>query len=204
MKLFTKAITATAMTLTLGVYAHAQAEPMSLLSYTNETQAKGNVKKIYSEIKKTWGFVPIVIQQYSVNPELLQAQWDTYKTLGSNTNFSPKMQAMMRLLIADKSDCSYCVGLNEGMLINMFKMPFEEVQALKKDPHSAQLATKQKSMLMFILQSVNHPHDNTTKDIEALHKLGWNDKDIFDGVKMGTSMVSAALLIDALKIQKDY
>lgn len=202
MKLFTKSIIATAITLGLG--ASVQAQPMSLLSYTNETQATGNVKKIYSEIKQAWGFVPVAIQQYSVHPEILQAQWDLYKNLGSNANLSPKMVTMMRLLVSDKSECSYCVGLNEGMLINMFKLSFEEVQALKKDASTAKLEDKQKAMLLFILQSVNHPHDNTSKNIDDLHKLGWSDKDIFDGIKMGSDMIAGALLIDALKIQKDY
>ena len=176
----------------------------SLLSFTSEKDAKGEVKKVYDEIKKQWGFVPVVIQQYSLNPELLKAQWAIYSSLGANKNFDPKMQTMMRMLVSEKNDCEYCVGLNKGMLLNMFKLPMSEIIALQKDPSSAKIEAKQKAMLLFMLKSANTPHATSAKDIESLKKLGWSDKDIFEGVKSAANMVAGAILIDALKIQKDY
>lgn len=176
----------------------------SLLSYVSEKDATASVKNVYDEIRSTWGFVPIVLKQYSLHPALLKAQWDLYKSLGSNKNFSPKMTTMMRFVIAESSDCNYCIGLNQGMLLNMFHLSMDEVNRLKDDAKSAKLDEKQKRMLLFILQSIRSPHSNNKLDITELHTLGWSDKDIFDGVKMGTDMVSGALLIDALHIQKDY
>lgn len=178
--------------------------PDSLLSYISEKESTGVVKNVYDEIKSTWGFVPIVLKQYSLHPSLLRAQWDLYKSLGSNKNFSSKMKTMMRFIIAESNSCNYCIGLNQGMLINMFKMSITEVKALQSDVHSAKLDKKQKAMFLFILQSSKTPHLNNKKDIDNLHQLGWNDKDIFDGVKMGTDMVAGTLLIEALHIQKDY
>ena len=176
----------------------------SLLSFVSEKDATGDVKAVYDEIKAKWGFVPVVIQQYSLNPKLLRAQWDLYATLGDNKNFDPKMQTMMRMLVAEKEDCTYCVGLNKGMLLNMFKLPMDEVNALTKDPSTAKLDDKQKAMLLFMLKSAKTPHDTTAEDIASLKKLGWTDKDIFEGVKSASNMVAGAMLIDALKIQKDF
>ena len=145
MKLFTKTTStlALALSLTLGAYAtetpktDAVVAP-SLLSFTSAKNATGLVKEVYDEIKAKWGFVPVVIQQYSLNPKLLKAQWDLYSTLGDNKNFDPKMMTMMRMLVSEKHDCEYCVGLNKGMLLNMFKLPMDEVHALAKDPSTAQ------------------------------------------------------------------
>ena len=148
--------------------------------------------------------MPVVIQQYSLNPKLLKAQWDIYSTLGENKNFDPKMMTMMRMLVSEKHDCVYCVGLNKGMLLNMFKLPMEEINTLAKDPSTAQLDEKQKAMLLFMIKSANTPHDTTAEDIKNLQKLGWPDKDIFEGVKSAANMVAGAIVIDALKIQKDY
>jgi uncharacterized peroxidase-related enzyme len=211
MKLFTKTTStlALALSLTLGAYAtevpktDAVVAP-SLLSFTAPKDAKGLVKEVYDEIKAKWGFVPVVIQQYSLNPKLLKAQWDLYSTLGDNKNFDPKMMTMMRMLVSEKHDCEYCVGLNKGMLLNMFKLPMDEVNAIAKDPSTAKLDEKQKTMLLFMIKAANTPHDITAKDIEKLKKLGWSDKDVFEGVKSAANMVSGAIVIDALKIQKDY
>ena len=86
----------------------------------------------------------------------------------------------------------------------MFKVPMDRIVALSKDPNSAKLDKKQKTMLLFILKAVKTPHDTTTKEIDALKKLGWSDQDIFEGVKAGTNVIVATLLIDALKLQRDF
>ena len=201
-----KLLTTLALTLVLSLTAQAKDTntPQSLLSYVEVADAKNETEKVYNEIKTAWGFVPIVMKQYSISPELLKNQWEFYKITGKNKNLDPKMQTMMRMLIAEAHNCSYCVGFNEGMLANMFKMPLDELSALKKDATTAKLDDKQKTMLLFILKSVNDPHKVDKSDITSLKKLGWSDKDIFEGVKLGTNMVSVSLLIDALKIQKDY
>lgn len=211
MNLITKTTStlALALSLTLGVSAteSPKAEAVvapSLLSFTSEKDATGLVKEVYDEIKVKWGFVPVVIQQYSLNPKLLKAQWDLYSTLGENKNFDPKMQAMARMLISEKSGCDYCIGLNKGMLLNMFKVPMDELATLVKDPSTAKLNAKSKAMLLFMLKAANTPHDTTAGGIDNLKKLGWSDKDIFEGVKSAANMVSGAIVIDALKIQKDY
>jgi len=211
MKLFTKTTSTLALALSLTLGASASETPKantvvtpSLLSFTAPKDATGLVKEVYDEIKEKWGFVPVVIQQYSLNPKLLKAQWDLYSTLGENKNFDPKMMTIMRMLVSEKHDCEYCVGLNKGMLLNMFKLPMDEVNALAKDPSTAKLDKKQKTMLLFMIKAANSPHDITAKDIATLKKLGWSDKDVFEGVKSAANMVSGAILIDALKIQKDY
>ena len=205
----TTSILSLALSLTLGASATeapktAEVVAPSLLSFVAPEDATGVVKSVYDEIKAQWGFVPVVIQQYSLNPQVLKAQWDLYSALGDNKSFDPKMQAMMRMLIAEKNDCHYCVGLNKGMLLNMFKVPMDELTTLEKDPSTAKLDEKQKTMLLFLLKSANTPHETTAEDIANLKKLGWSDKDIFEGVKSAANVVSAVILIDALKIQKDY
>lgn len=207
MKIFKLSTLAIALTLSLSqIQAKQQVatqEP-TLLSFVEVADATGETKKIYDEIKAAWGFVPIVMKQYSLNPELLKNQWEFYQAIGKNKNFDPKMQAMMRMIIAEKSSCTYCIGFNEGMLANIFKVPLDEIANIKKDPKSATLDPKQKEMLLFILKSVHNPHKVDKTDIATLKSLKWSDKDIFEGIKMGANMLSASILIDTLKIQKDY
>ena len=206
MNLFNQTTTILALTisLTLSSMATEPKVPASLIGFTDTKEAKNDVKAVYEEITKAWGFVPVIIKQYSVNPKLLRTQWELYKELAQNKNFDQKMLAMMRMVLGESQDCAYCVGLNKGMLVNMFKVSMDEVVKLSKDANSAKLDAKQKAMFLFIIKAVKTPHETTSKDIAQLKKLGWSDADIFEGVKSGTNVISATTLIDALKLQKDY
>ena len=205
MKLFKIATTTTllALTLTLGVDAkEAPAEVVKpLINYTSVQQATGDVKAVYAEIKAAYGIVPEPIKGLSLNPALLRNTWEMYKIMGSNKNFSPKTTTMMRYLIAEANRCKFCVGFNKGMLLNIFKMSEDEINALQKDPSSAKLDTKQKTMLLFMLKSTSHPHDVTQEEIDTLKKLGWSEKDIVEGAKQATEMVATSLFIDTFKIE---
>lgn len=210
MKLFNKITSVTVFALSLTLSATATEPKLEIkiaesrISFTDIKDAKGDVKAVYEEITKAWGFVPIVLKQYSLNPKILRTQWELYKELGNNKNFDPKMLTMMRMILGEAQECEYCTGLNKGMLLNMFKVPMDEVVALSKDASSAKLDAKQKAMLLFILKATKTPHDVTDTEIKNLTKLGWSDKDIFEGIKSGTNVIAATTIIDVLKLQKDF
>jgi len=196
------AIAMLTLSLTLGAYAEEAPKSTSpLISYTSTQDATGDVKAVYDEIQAAYGVVPEPIKALSLNPAILRNQWEAFKIMGANTNFSPKMGAMMRMLVAEKHDCVYCVGFNKGMLLNAFKLPEEEVLALQKDPSTAKLDEKQKAMLLFMLKSVSTPQDVNKVDIDTLKKLGWSEADMMEGVREATGMAAMAQFIDTFKIQ---
>ena len=201
MNLLTK--TALTLALTLSTFANAQD---SLIPYTSFADAKGEVKAIYTQVKGAFGMVPAPILQHSANPESLKALWHQFGAM-HNENFSNQLQAMMRMTVAssDGLDCDYCIGFNEGMLINMFKMKLKEINAVKKDPKNAtSLNKKEKKMLIFMVDAVRNPKKVNKAQVDELRSLGWSNKDIFDGVKMSTQMSAMTLLVDTLKIPRDF
>ena len=205
MKLLTNTITLTALALTLTLGANAKEASNEvvkpLISYTSVEQAKDDVKVVYTEIKAAFGIVPEPIKGLSLNPAMLRNTWEMYKIMGSNKHFSPKTTTMMRYLVAEANHCKYCVGFNKGMLLNIFKLSEDEINALQQDPSSAKLEDKQKAMLLFMLKSTSHPSEVNQADIGALKKLGWSETDIMEGVKQATEMVATSLFIDTFKIQ---
>ena len=203
MKLLTKAITLTtlALSLTLGATAGD-----SLIPYTAQKDAKGEIKAIYDQVQGAFGMVPAPILQHSVSPASLKALWVQFGSQ-HNENFSNQLQAMMRMTVAasDGLDCDYCVGFKEGMLINMFKMDMKQINAVKKDPRNdTALGEKDKKMLLFMVDAVRNPKKVDKAQVDELRKLGWSDKDIFDGVKMSTQMAAMTLLVNTLKISRDF
>ena len=201
MKLVTK--TTLALALTFGAIT---ASADSLLPYTAEKDAKGDVKKVYEQVKGAFGMIPAPIKLHSINPEMLKVLWSQFGAL-NNENFSQQLQAMMRMSVSatDGLYCDYCVGFNEAMLLNMFKMDMKEIKAVKKDPKSTtSLNDKDKKMLIFMVDSTRNPKKVNKAQIDELRKLGWTDKDIFDGLKMATQMVAMTLMVDTLKIPRDF
>jgi len=208
MKLVTNTITLTALALSLTVGTSATQAVTTptelvkpLISYTSLKDAKDDVKAVYTEIKAAFGIVPEPIKGLSLNPSMLRNTWEMYKLMGNNQNFLPKTTTMMRYLVAEANHCEYCVGFNKGMMLNIFKMSEDEINALQRDPNTAKLDEKQKSMLLFMLKSTSHPTDVMQSDIDALKKLGWSETDIMEGVKQATEMVATSLFIDTFKIQ---
>ena len=201
MNLLTK--TALTLALTLSTFANAQD---SLIPYTSFDDAKGEVKEIYTQVKSAFGMLPAPIMQHSTNPESLKALWHQFGSM-HNEKFSNQLQAMMRMTVASSNglDCDYCIGFNEGMLINMFKMKMTEINAVKKDPKNAtSLNKKDKKMLIFMVDAVRSPKKVNQAQVDELRSLGWSKKDIFDGVKMSTQMSAMTLLVDTLKIPRDF
>lgn len=205
MKLLTKAATLTtlALSLTLGANATESSTTVMkpLIHYISEADAKDDVKAVYSEIKAIWGIVPEPIKGLSLNPKILRNTWESYKIAGENQSFTPKLTAMMRMLVAEKNNCAFCVGFNKGMLMGMLKVSEDEILALQKDPNTAQLPEKEKAMLLFMLKSTSAPQEVNQADVDGLKTLGWSEKDIMEGVNQATHMVATALFIDTFKIQ---
>jgi len=195
---------ALALSLTLGASASETANTeieKPLISYTSTQEATGDVKAVYEEIKAAYGIVPEPIKGLSLNPKILRNTWESYKLMGMNKNFSPKLSAMMRMLVAENNNCTFCVGFNKGMLLNIFKISEDEIASLQKDPTTAQLSEKDKAMLLFMLKSTSKPHDVSKTDIDTLKTLGWSETDIMEGVNQATHMVATSLFIDTFKIQ---
>jgi len=201
MKLFK---TTTLACLLFSSFLHAQG---SLIPYTSEANAKGDVKKIYAEVKAGFGMIPAPIMQHSVSPALLENHWDYFKATGQNRNFSPKFLAIMRMTIASSGTfqhCNYCVDGNAMMLKQMFNMTDKELKAIQEDPSKANFDKKNSVMLSFLLKATSDPKSLTKKSFDELRMLGWNDKDIFEGLKMATQMVAAIYMVNSLKIPSDF
>jgi len=203
MKSFIKITTLIALVFNLTVAAYAAETEENLITIISEKNAKGEVKEVYEDIKNTFGMVPNAMKHQSISPEILKNSWEFIKIELTNKNFSPKLSAMIRLLVGGQKDCHYCMGVNEGMLINMFKVSIAEVNELKKDPSSAPLNNKDKAMLLFVLKATKNAQSVTKADILNLEKIGWSEKDIFEGVKMGANIIAFTITLDTFKIARD-
>ena len=176
----------------------------ALIDTISPEDATGEVAKVYKEIQSQWQIVPNPIKLYSTNPEMLRNKWDSYQSSGKHKTVDARLQTVIRMLVSADHDCKYCIGINEGFLINQYKMDPEKVMAMKKDASAAPLPAKEKGLLEFVLKATRDSKSTTKADIDALHKLGWDDAEIFFATSYAAEMVASDILINAFHVKIDY
>ncbi len=174
---------------------------MSLLQVTKAQEAQGEVKEIFNEVEKAFGAVTEGLSLWALNPEALKFQWNSIKEQMACDEDTQKMYTLIRYITSEKNHCKYCIGLNGGMLINMYGMSEENLKEVANNLSVAKLTPKNEKLLAFALRSINEPQAIKQQDIEELHSLGLNDKEIFDLVLTASMMLVVNTLFDAFEVE---
>ena len=176
---------------------------MSLLNTLTIETATGEIKEIFDEIQSAFGMVPNGVGLWSVNPERLKEQWANIKNTMSKDEETQKLQTIIRYLVSEVNSCEYCIGLNGGMLINMYGMTQDSLLEMEKNPSSAPLNIKNKALLLFALKSIKDSKSVTIQDINVLKELAITEKEIFDIVYDASRMLVVNTLFETFKVQAE-
>lgn len=174
---------------------------MSLLQVAKMQEAQGEVKEIFNEVEKAFGAVTEGLSLWALNPEALKFQWNSIKEQMDNDTDTQKMYTLIRYIISEKNRCKYCIGLNGGMLINMYGMSEEELKEVANNLSVANLTPKNEKLLAFALRSVNEPQSIKQQDVKELRALGLSDKEIFDLVLTASMMLVVNTLFDTFNVK---
>lgn len=177
---------------------------MSIISTVTPEQADGKVAEAYGQIQQMMGRVPNAFQIYSSSPALLEQHLQQIVYYMQHPTLSFPLLAMVRMLVSQHNDCQYCVGFNEGMLMQRAGLTPEQVAATKRNPAEAPLPDKDKAMLLFVLKATQTPHMVEKNDLDQLRALGWSDGDIMDAVYHGARNAAVDIVFNAFKIENDF
>ena len=177
---------------------------MSLLNLPTVENATGEIKEIFDEIQAAFGMVPNGVRQWSASPKALRSQWDNIKVRLSKDKENQKLHTIIRYLVSDESNCTYCTGFNAGMLINMFGISQDELVALQNDCSQAPLDKKNKALLVFAMKSIKDADSVNADDILTLNKLGISEQEMFDIVHAASHMLTVNTLFKTFKVAQDY
>lgn len=177
---------------------------MSLLKTVSVNEAEGIVKEIYGEIEDAVGMVPNILKILSINPQILEAQWNKVKYISSMDEESKKLIAIVRYLISVKNKCEYCSALISMMVNKNFGITQQKLDEIKNDPDQALLAHGHKELLKLTLNAVNNPESISSEDIKNIEASGIQQKLIFDVVEEALHMYSMNMLSRIFKIERDF
>jgi len=176
---------------------------MSLLHIPAEEEATEDVKKIFAEIESKIGRVPNGLKLWSVSPRALRAQWAGMKSILSRPKAEQKLYAIIRYLASEENGCTYCIGLNGGMLINYYDVTQDELIAMQKDPASAPLDDKNKALLLFAMKAIKDADSVSANDIDTLTRLGISEEEMFNIVLAASHMFVVNTLFKTFKVEQD-
>ncbi|MHB1083730.1 MAG: carboxymuconolactone decarboxylase family protein [Thiobacillus sp.] len=177
---------------------------MSILQTVTPESATGEVAEIYAQIKSAWGNVPTAIQVYSSNPFLLKHQWEYYGSIMQHPSLSMPLTTCIRMLVSQGGNCSYCIDMNAGMLINMAGWTPDQVAATRADFNNSPLSPKEKTLLGLVLKMTRDSNSVSPADLQAARDAGWSDGDILDAVNHGARMVAGDIIINGFKVERDF
>ena len=177
---------------------------MPLIHTVSPAQAEGQVKEIYDQVAAAFGNVPAAMQIYSASPVHLAAHWHSIGYYMQHPKLSFALLAMVRMLVSINTHCEYCVGFNEGLLINHAGFTPEQIAASKTNPAQAPLPAKDVAMLLFVLKATRNSMSTTAADINALRDHGWTDGDILDALSHGAQMLAGDTILNAFKVERDF
>jgi alkylhydroperoxidase family enzyme len=176
---------------------------MALLKTVKPGEAQGLVKETYDMFLKMGPVVPKPLQLLSVSPDLMKIQTGIMGYYMKHPTLSFELLAHIRMLSAHSAGYEFCVNFNGGILSQMASVSEEQIDATLADPSKAALREKDKAMLLFVVKAVKTPEAVSGKDVEALRKIGWTDRDIFDATVHGANMRAASILFKTFKMDED-
>ena len=101
---------------------------MSVFKLVNETKAKGKVKKVFNDIKKTRNIkkIPNFWRAIANNPETLERTWNNLKQIMRKGALDPVTKELIYVAVSITNSCEYCIrshtaaakkkGMSEKML----------------------------------------------------------------------------------------
>lgn len=176
---------------------------MNMISTVSPELANGSVAQVYGQIGQAFGGVPNGMRLFSASPVLLEQNWQQMGYYMQHPRLSFPLLAFIRMLVSQRHECDYCIGMNESLLVNMGGFAMDDVLAAKRNPANAPLPEKDRAMLLAVLKTVEAPKALDKADLDRLRAMGWEDGDILDAVYHGARNVAIDIMFNAFKVESD-
>jgi AhpD family alkylhydroperoxidase len=175
---------------------------MAFINLIEQEDASGRVAEIYNTMMETMGFIPAAFKVFSPSEYVLDKQFANLGYFMRHKTLGGKLLAFIRLLVSETEQCSYCVSMNSGILLQYGVLP-DMLTEIKLDPSKAPLEENELAMLLFVLHVVRDSNSIQQTDVDKLKSLGWSDSDIMDATYHGTTQVGVDKIFNAFRIEPE-
>ncbi|MCG6857195.1 MAG: peroxidase-related enzyme [Salaquimonas sp.] len=147
---------------------------------TEEVPLDERQQKYLDVCDEKLGFVPNVLAAYAWHREKFAGFSTMYNELMLGESGLSKLEReMIALTVSSANHCYYCLTAHGAAVRGLSGNP-KLGEQLVMNYRAAKLSPKQRAMLDFAWKLTVHPIEVDEPDREALRKVGWSDRDIWD------------------------
>jgi uncharacterized peroxidase-related enzyme len=164
----------------LGGEAMPQPTHISALPVADPAALDDDLKAAYAKCIEKLGFVPNVLQAYSLRPQKLRNFMAMYNELMlAPSGLSKLEREMVAVVVSSANRCYYCL-VAHGQAVRRLSGDPELGEMMVMNYRIAKLDRRQRAMLDFAWKLTVSPHEVGEEDRATLRTVGLSAEDIFD------------------------
>ena len=134
----------------------------------------------FAKCEEKLGLVPNVLKSYAFDEKKLRAFTDMYNDLMlGDSGLSKLEREMIAVVVSSLNHCFYCL-VAHGAAVRQLSGDPTLGEMMVMNWRVAELSEKQSAMLTFVEKLTEQPAKMDDADREALRKVGFSDRDIWD------------------------
>jgi len=158
----------------------AREERIIALDLGPDAEPTPEIAAYFDKCREKLGFVPNVLRAYAFDNTKLQAFIDMVDDLMlGDSGLSKLEREMIAVAVSSVNHCHYCLTAH-GAAVRQRSNDPELGELVAQNYRAARLEPRQKAMLDFAVKLTEHPDKIEDEDREALRRVGFSDRDIWD------------------------
>jgi len=154
---------------------------MSWIKEISSEKATGKLKELFDSIEgRTSGNIANILKVHSLNPEVLEAHLNLYKTIMfGESNITRTQREMIATVVSNINACEYWT-VHHGEALRHESSNNQIMKEIIDDFTKADITKKEKLMLYYAKKLTEDTSSIKERDVVALRNIGFTDRDIFD------------------------
>ena len=176
---------------------------MAHLALIPEHDARGEVARVYGEIRETLGivFVPHFFKTLANSPTALRATWEAYRNVSWRGTVPTVLKEMMFVAISAARDCQYC-EIAHLAFCKLLGADGDTRRSLVENL-DALLPRRSADTVKFAVKAALRPAEIDSADYQGLRDHGISDAEIAEILAMTAFSMYATTLADAFHLAVD-
>ncbi len=159
--------------------------------------------ELFKPIQDAIGMIPSVFQLYGNSPVLLKNRFEEIGYFMTHQRISGTFFALLRLVVAKREQCQYCIDMNRYLLTEA-GWSLDEIHTSEQHPEQAPLVPAEKRLLLDVLSAVENSDYFTQARLQDLQALGWSQQDVLDAVHHAALAKALDTIIDIFKLETNH
>ncbi len=174
---------------------------MTYIETVAEDEASGATAELYAAEEEVWGFLPNLVQAFSLRPEVYSA----WKQLNGAIKGGMELRRYELATVAAALELrsSYCTLAHGSVLMDKGFLEPEELRAVVSDHRSARLDDVDVAVMDLAAKVAQDATSVEQADIDRLRSLGLSDQDILDVVLAAAARCFFSTVLDGVGAEPD-